>query len=140
MNLDQTSTALLKAKPILADVKILVVDDCDENQFLFSHLLKRKGAAITTASNGHECVQKALNEKFDVILMDIQMPVMDGYEALELIRKSGIHTSVIAVTASTQIEEKNKINAAGFSAYTSKPIDKDDFIKTICNLVGNTEK
>ena len=84
--------------------------------------------------------KKALNEKFDIILMDIQMPVMDGYAALELLKKSGIQSKVIAVTASTQAEEKNKINEAGFTAYAAKPIDKDIFIQTISNIVGNLER
>ncbi len=126
----------LRTRPILSGVKILIVDDCSDNQFLFSHLLKRKGAVITTASNGHEGVQKALEKSFDVILMDIQMPVLDGYAALELLKKSGNRTSVIAVTASNHPEEKLKMSEAGFAAQASKPLDKDIFIQTIFDVLA----
>ncbi|MBC7753231.1 MAG: response regulator, partial [Moraxellaceae bacterium] len=74
----------------LSGLSILVVDDCEDNQFLLSHLLKRKGAMISTASNGQEAVEKALTEKFDVILMDIQMPYMDGFEAQKQIKAAGV--------------------------------------------------
>lgn len=133
--LNHSTATPLMVTPMLTGIKILIVDDCDENQFLFSHLLKRKGALISTASNGHEGAQKVLNESFDIVLMDIQMPVMDGYAAIELLKKSGNQTNVVAVTASTQMEEKIKINEAGFAAYVSKPIDKDIFIQTIYDLV-----
>ncbi len=124
----------------LSGLSILVVDDCEDNQFLLSHLLKRKGALISTASNGQEAVEKALTEKFDVILMDIQMPYMDGFEAQKQIKAAGVPVPVLAVTASSQREDKSKILKAGFAGYIAKPVDKDLLINTILQLTQkNTE-
>lgn len=126
----------LNSIPNLAGLKILIADDCEENQFLFSHLLKRKGAVISTSSDGQEAVEKALAEKFDIILMDIQMPFLNGYQALEKLKNSGMHVPILAVTASSQRDEKNKILEAGFAGYVAKPLDKELLIKTILELTG----
>lgn len=124
----------LHSIPNLTGLKILIADDCEENQFLFSHLLKRKGALISTASDGNEAVEKSLLENFDIILMDIQMPFLNGYEALEKMKASGIQSPILAVTASSQREEKNKLLEAGFAGYVAKPLDKELLIQTIFNL------
>ena len=118
----------------LSGLRILVVDDCEDNQFLLSHLLKRKGVLISTASNGQEAVEKALSEKFDVILMDIQMPYMDGLEAQKKIKSSGNPVPIFAVTASSQREEKSKILKAGFAAFISKPLNKDFLFSSILSV------
>ena len=118
----------------LSGLRILVVDDCEDNQFLLSHLLKRKGAKVSTASNVQQAVEKALAEKFDVILMDIQMPYMDGLEAQKKIKSSGNFVPILAVTASSQREEKNKILEAGFAGFISKPLDKDFLFSSILNV------
>ncbi len=134
------TTPLLSPHLELSGVKVLIVDDCEENQFLFSHLLKRKGAVITTADNGKTAVEKALCEHFDIILMDIQMPVMNGYEAITLLKKANCLIPVIAVTAQSSAEEKSKILEAGFSFYVSKPLDKDALIQSISHLVEKQKK
>ena len=129
----------LHSTPNLTGLKILIADDCEENQFLFSHLLKRKGALISTSFDGLEAVEKALTEKFDIILMDIQMPFLNGYQALEKLKSSGLQIPpIVAVTASAQRDEKNKLLEAGFAGYVAKPLDKDLLINTILNLTQKT--
>lgn len=129
-----------KKVPDLLGLKILIVDDCEDNQFLFSHFLKRKGALVFTSFDGHEGVEKALSEHFDIILMDIQMPVMDGYAALTRLRALGVRVPVLAVTATTSIEEQQRINEAGFAGYISKPLDKELFFQTIFELTQESRK
>lgn len=128
----------LNSLPNLSGLKILIADDCEDNQFLLTHFLKRKGAIISTSSDGNEAVEKASAENFDVILMDIQMPFLDGYQALEKLKSLGIQSPVLAVTASSLREEKNKLINAGFAGYVAKPLDRELLLKTIINLTQKT--
>ncbi len=115
----------------LAGMIILLVEDSPDNQTLISILLTRAGAQVQIASNGAEGFEMALEGKFDVVLMDVQMPVMDGIAAVQKLRKNGFKKSVIALTAHAMSEEKARCAAAGFSDFLSKPIGREDLISAV---------
>ncbi|QGQ26319.1 response regulator [Gimesia benthica] len=110
--------------------KILLVDDTPEIRRLFTYLLNKMGLNVKTASNGKEAVDQiqtavAQNAAFDLILMDMQMPVMSGYEAVRLLREQEIPVPVIAITAHALVADREKCLAAGCTDYLSKPVKFD---------------
>ncbi len=116
-------------------LNILLVEDDPINQKVASCIVKRENHNITIAENGEVGVEKYLNEKYDLILMDIQMPVMDGIEATKKIREiemeSGQHTPIIAVTAYALESDRIRIMAAGMDNYLSKPYKPNDLLQII---------
>ena len=106
---------------------ILLVDDNQTSQTMASSLLRHFGHRVQTAGNGAEALQQWHKDLFDIILMDIQMPVMDGLEATRLIREeestTNHHTAVIALTAHALVEQRNHLLSCGFDGYVSKPLD-----------------
>ncbi len=107
----------------LSGKNVLVVEDVLDNQMLTKLYLARKGMKVAFANNGAEGVQKALADHFDVILMDMQMPVMDGYTATRKLREQGFHKPIIALTAHAMKEDREKCLAAGCDDYLTKPLD-----------------
>ncbi len=107
-------------------LKILVAEDHPVNQKLMTAILRERGHTVAIASNGHEVLQLFDQEPFDVILMDGQMPEMDGYQAAREIRKreqsTGQHIRIIAVTAHAMKQDRETCLAAGMDDYVSKPI------------------
>lgn len=105
--------------------KILLVEDNAFNQMLAAELLEKimDHPRITLALNGAEALEKAEEEVFDLILMDIRMPVMDGFSATAALRRRGLNTPVVALTANASGEEQQKCLDAGMNDYLSKPID-----------------
>ena len=118
------------APPSLAAARVLVVEDGDTNRKLLGLVLQRAGAEITMAENGRMGADLALKHPFDLILMDMQMPVMDGYTAATLIRQHGLTTPIIALTAHAMKGDQDKCLAAGCSGYVTKPIDVDLLVRT----------
>jgi CheY-like chemotaxis protein/HPt (histidine-containing phosphotransfer) domain-containing protein len=116
---------LVENNPIMP--AILFADDVPENRMLVEIVLKKTGCAVTCCANGKEAVECAEKQKFDVILMDIQMPVMDGIEATKRIKAGGMnrHTPVIALTASDTKEDAIMCLEAGFEDHLSKPVKHD---------------
>lgn len=115
----------------LEKLRVLVVDDCRENQFLLERVLTRQGAQVAVADDGLQGVKRALSESFDVVLMDIQMPVMDGYEAMKQLKQSDFTPPVLALTAYSQGEDRLQILNAGFTAHLAKPVDLMGLIQMI---------
>ncbi len=109
---------------------LLIVEDEESNYFLLFRLLKRSGILTIWAKNGKEAVEICKTKKVDVVLMDIRMPVMDGYEATRLIKMEKKDLPVIAQTAYALTGEREKSIAAGCDAYLSKPIDSRE-LRTI---------
>ena len=112
---------------------ILLVEDNEVNRKLIQKILAKEDYTIKTAVNGADAIQILESETFDLVLMDIQMPVMDGYEATRLI-KSDERTSaipVVALTAHAMKGEKEKILGAGFDGYLTKPVKKEELIREI---------
>ncbi|MBW8035066.1 MAG: response regulator [Planctomycetes bacterium] len=110
---------------------ILVAEDVKTNQVLIETLLSKMGIDVTIAADGNEALKEALKQEFDLILMDIQMPRMNGYEATDALRKEGITTPVIALTANAMKGDDIKCLEAGCDGYLAKPIDRDQLIEML---------
>jgi CheY-like chemotaxis protein len=110
---------------------VLLTDDSIDNQKLVSMYLEHAGLAVTVASNGEEAVEQALQGDFDLILMDIQMPVMDGLEATATLRDIGDRTPVIALTATAMKADMLRCRQAGCDGFLAKPIDRRCFYMTL---------
>ena len=109
----------------LAGLRVLVVDDNELNLTIASAFLEQSGARQSTASSGQEAVQAAREAIFDVILMDIQMPGMDGYEAAAKIHAFAPDAPIIALTANVQPQDKQRSADAGFVAHLTKPLGRE---------------
>ncbi len=112
-------------------MSVLVAEDSADNQLLIKYFLKGTGIVPSFVSNGIEAVAKANVNQFDVILMDIQMPEMDGYEATSILRKSGHLEPIIALTAHTFKDEKENALLFGFTDFVSKPISRESLLKAL---------
>ncbi len=128
--------------PDLSEVRILLVEDNEINQEVASMMLNQVGINPTLANNGKEAVEVFLAKpnNFDLILMDLQMPIMSGYEATKLIRAENTNIPIIALTAAAMVEDKEKVLNAGMNEHLSKPIDKDELYQTIEKYCANKIK
>jgi PAS domain S-box-containing protein len=122
---EEITAGFLKGKTIL------VTDDNDMNRLVASTILENYGAAISEAANGEEAIKTLDKTKADLILMDIQMPVLNGYEATKFIRKRGNKIPIIALTANAIKGENEKCLAAGMNDYISKPFKEEEFLEKI---------
>ncbi|MES2744028.1 MAG: ATP-binding protein [Bdellovibrionota bacterium] len=116
--------------------RVLIVDDSPDNQFLAARILGKSGAKVETASDGDEGVKAALSSEFDVILMDIQMPKLDGYQAKEALDTLGYQRPIVALTAHAMADERQRTKAAGFAAHLTKPIDGVELLETLASLLN----
>ena len=119
-----------------AHARVLVVDDGEENRELVKLLLEEAGLCVDEAENGQLGVEKAIAGEYDVILMDVQMPVMDGFTAAGILRKKGLKIPVIALTANAMKGFEAQCLEAGYSGYLSKPINIDQFMELMAQLLG----
>ena len=110
---------------------ILIVEDNEDNQQLLSIILCDIGAEITFAKNGQEAIDKTRNKTYDLILMDIQMPVMGGIEATKILRQSDYTNPIVALTANAMKSDYDTCIAAGCDEFLTKPINKDKLFQTI---------
>ncbi len=110
---------------------VLVAEDIKNNQKLIKSLLERFGLQVTIAEDGNQAIQKALEQSFDLVFMDIQMPNMNGYEATRTLRNKGVETPIIALTANAMKGDDKKCIEAGCNAYLSKPIGRKKLLQTI---------
>ncbi len=104
--------------------RALIAEDAPELQSLERRVLKSMGLDVTVANNGKEAVDLALSENFDVILMDMQMPEMDGIEATEMLRSIGYEKPIIALTANVMAQHQSQFEQAGCNGFLAKPIDR----------------
>jgi signal transduction histidine kinase/DNA-binding NarL/FixJ family response regulator len=116
--------------------RVLLVDDGETNRKLISLLLTRANATVEMAENGALAVHAAEHGNYDVILMDMQMPVMDGYTATQRIREFGYKGPIIALTAHAMKGDQEKCEEAGCSGYLTKPVNMDDLIRTVRRGIG----
>ena len=119
----------------LNGLKVLVVDDSEDNQYLLERMLKIQGMNVTLADNGFDGMDHAMKEKFDIILMDIQMPAMDGYSAMSELRANNLTTPVIALTAHALRGERERCMQVGFNDYLPKPVSKENLIEKMKFLI-----
>lgn len=116
--------------------RILVVEDNAVNVFVIRQFLTRWQAEITIAENGEEAINKYRQQKHDVVLMDLHMPVMDGFEATRHILSIDPFAKIIAITATHEEEIKEQVRAAGMSDIILKPFQPDDLVKKIKNVMA----
>ncbi|TAA45844.1 response regulator [Corallincola spongiicola] len=119
----------------LAGAHLLLVEDNELNQELAIDLLKDAGISVELAENGEIAVEMAREKTFDGILMDIQMPIMDGYTATAKIREFNNNISIIAMTANAMSGDREKVLAAGMNDYISKPIQVNEMFATIAKWI-----
>jgi len=116
--------------------KILLVEDGIDNQQLISMHLRKAGAEVVIAENGRIGVEKATTGEFDLILMDMQMPEMDGETATGELRRRGLTVPIIALTAHAMAEDRAKCIAAGCTDYLSKPVRRELLLSTVASYLG----
>ena len=119
----------------LQDVRILVTEDAPDIRLLVSSLLTFAGASVELAENGQQAIDKIHRKEFDVVLMDLQMPVMDGYEATKSLRGVGCEIPIVALTAHASKDQMDICTEIGFTSYLSKPIQSDRLIDTLQHLL-----
>jgi CheY-like chemotaxis protein/HPt (histidine-containing phosphotransfer) domain-containing protein len=120
--------------------RVLVVDDGDETRELLQLVLEEVGLEVEGAENGRVGVDRAQSERFDVILMDMQMPVMDGYTATSTLRQQGVETPIVALTANAMKGFERECMEAGCTAYLTKPVDLDALVEELAELLGGKRK
>ncbi|MCB0804327.1 MAG: response regulator [Bacteroidales bacterium] len=122
-------------------INILLAEDNEANQFLIKAITKSENWDITVVDDGEQAVHAYKNGNFDLILMDVQMPVMNGYEATQIIRdiekEKGIHTPIIALTAYAMKSDRDECISAGMDDYIAKPFKKQQFLETINAIINN---
>jgi len=117
--------------------QVLLVEDNEINQLVATELLEKAGIIVTIANNGREAIEKIKKTKFDHVLMDVQMPVMDGFEATAEIRKDSQHKDlpIIAMTAQALTGDREKCLKVGMNDYVSKPIEINELFLTIIKWI-----
>jgi CheY-like chemotaxis protein/HPt (histidine-containing phosphotransfer) domain-containing protein len=115
---------------------VLLAEDGEDNRRLIEHLLKRVGLGLRAVENGAEAlmeVQKARDagQPFDLLLMDMQMPVLDGYSAVQRLRELGVRTPIMALTANAMTSDRQRCLDAGCDEFCAKPIDFDQFFAVL---------
>jgi CheY-like chemotaxis protein len=120
----------------LLGVRILLAEDGYDNRELIRTILQGVGAEVEMAENGRLAVERAEAEAFDVILMDINMPELDGYEATRLLRDGGYRGPILALTANAMSGDSERCRAAGCDEHLAKPIDRLRLVRTIAAYVG----
>lgn len=131
-----TGTVGGSESPNLQTMEILLVEDSPDNQLLIQTMLAKTGAKITLANDGFEGLAKALSGNFGVVLMDIQMPMMDGHQTVARLREKGYAGPVVALTAHAMKEERERAVLSGFSHFLTKPVNRKnltDLLATIHN-------
>ncbi|MDE2595051.1 MAG: response regulator, partial [Burkholderiales bacterium] len=125
------------AASVLKDARVLLVEDNVVNQELAAALLTRMGVRVTVAGDGRAALEHLKTQVFDAVLMDCQMPVMDGYEATRALREDlGLHDlPVIAMTADAMVGARDRALEAGMNDHISKPFQVDEFYRTLAQWV-----
>lgn len=135
---EQPSFKRLAVGQVNLSLKILLAEDNEVNQEVAIHILSEAGHTIMVANNGKEAVAQMEEQAFDLVLMDVQMPEMDGFEATKVIRlrekESGQYTPIVALTANAIKGDKERCLEAGMDGYVSKPFQKQELLETIQKL------
>jgi CheY-like chemotaxis protein len=128
------SANLGNIKTLLRGLSFLLVDDSLDNLDVQCALISDLGGEADSAQNGEEAIRKAMSGNYDLVLMDIQMPVMDGNQAMKQLLDLGFKAPVIAVSAVSSRAEREASFKCGFKDYLTKPFDPDQLIRTILRL------
>ena len=127
-----------KDAPILEGLRVLLVEDSEDNQVIVSRFLMMEGAKVDLANNGIEGIDKAMKGNHDIVLMDIQMPKLDGYGAISQLRSRGFNKPIIALTAHGMIEDRRRCLEIGSNDHLTKPINRTHLIKRVKQLAQPT--
>jgi len=121
---------------------VLIIEDNEKNMKLARDILKAKGYQTAEAVTGEEGVKIAMERKPDLVLMDIQLPGINGIEAFRQLRAdpATARIPVVAITASVTPTDRSQITAAGFDAFVSKPISLKEFVDTVKRVLEGTKK
>jgi len=122
--------------------KVLVVEDGEINRLVVTAMLNKAGYQVDVALDGVKAVESALNEDYDLILMDVRMPEMDGYEAAATIRNSSGHRArvpILALTANALQEDRKACLAAGMNDFIAKPVRKEHLLTTVANWLRKSD-
>ena len=128
------------AQSSVGDLKILLVEDNYINTKMAERLLKNIGHSVVCAENGQRALEEISKSVFDLVLMDIQMPIMDGHEAAVAIRKSGNRVPIIALTASVSAEERERCQNSGMDDFLAKPININEMSRIITRVVESRRR
>ncbi|NDV22027.1 response regulator [Desulfovibrio sp. JC022] len=136
LNAEECATDINFANGAVRPLNILLAEDCENNVLLVQLYLKKLPYSIDVAENGSEAFELFQRKEYDVVLMDIEMPVTDGYEATTLIRgfekdNSRERTPIVAVTAHALPENEDKAYEVGCDYFLTKPVRKADLISTV---------
>ena len=115
----------------LDGLKILLAEDTPDQALLIGFFLKDLGAKVETVENGADAVNRSLSNNFDLILMDMQMPILSGFDATQLLRRRGFTKPIVALTAQAMKEDQEKCLASGCTTHLAKPFTQENLIKTI---------
>jgi PAS domain S-box-containing protein len=124
----------------IPSARVLVVDDGAENRELLSLVLTEQGLWVEEAENGQVALDKLAAGNFDLVLMDMQMPVLDGYAATREIRQRGLQLPVVALTANAMKGYEQEVLQAGCTAYLTKPVDIDGLLAEVARLLGGSRE
>lgn len=117
--------------PLLKSWKILITEDNKDIQQILKKIVEDAGASTEIANNGQECLDLVKEINFDIVLMDLQMPVMDGFEAIERLRSDGFKRPIVVVTAYAISNERERCIKAGCTDFVTKPINADILLRTL---------
>lgn len=136
LSLNQPRQEGAKSRDDLSNFRILLAEDTRDVQLLVAYMISEHGADVTTVEDGQSAVDHALlalekEEPFHVVLMDMQMPVLDGYQATTLLRQQDYPLPIIAMTAHTLPTDREKCLAAGCDDYLKKPVERDELISRV---------
>lgn len=129
-------TVIDKKRDTFRGTKILLTEDKEINQLILLGLLSESGFDIDIANNGEEAVNKCKKYNYSLILMDIEMPIMDGYDATKIIRKGNKEIPIIALTSNGTIEDINRTRSVGMNEHLLKPIDLERLYYTFSKYIN----
>jgi len=132
------ASSQLRTRWRIPSARVLVVDDGAENRELLSLVLAEHGLWVEEAENGQVAVDKMAAGSFDLVLMDMQMPVLDGYAATRELRRRGVQVPVVALTAHAMKGYEEEVLQAGCTAYLTKPVDIDALLQEVARLLGGS--
>jgi CheY-like chemotaxis protein len=132
---DPQSPAPEKTEPVTFSGKVLMAEDVRTNQVLLRTMLDQMGLEVHLAENGEQALQQAMSQSFDLILMDMQMPQMNGYEATRVLRQWGLSTPIVALTANAMRGDDRKCLEAGCDDYLAKPINGRELTRVMAKYL-----